>query len=306
LVIKDRLVKTCIHILRLISDKNLNINKIILQTSSDRTHVIEAIKTLERAKLVKRRKSESHKEMEFLVLAQMGSNLVNFMNSIDEFRRSFQSLTKTIDEYFNLEQHYVIMREVHRELSKEEETGITQKPSEEHLASEKSLRNKLRAKNWTDEEIDSHYPLVSEADKFHFGSAQAFIMGLFNKYLSLSLRGGSNEISRAILTEKVISSLNQHIAYVYKHVHDVNVKSLTHIKDEDSEYIWLIFSLNRQISDYLKGFSEEDSVRWSVSLPSTLDFVPRIKNRFLQKEVTEVMRSIANMYEFDYRWPKGL
>ena len=117
MVIKDRLVKTCIHILRLISDKNLNINKIIKQTSSDRTHVIKAIKTLERAKLVKRRKSDSHKQVEFLALAQMGSDLVNFMNSIDEFRRSFQSLTKTIDEYFNLEEHYVIMREVHRQLS---------------------------------------------------------------------------------------------------------------------------------------------------------------------------------------------
>ena len=307
MVIKDRLVKTCIHILRLISDKNLNINKIIKQTSSDRTHVIEAIKTLERAKLVKRRKSESHKEMEFLVLAQMGSDLVNFMNSIDGFRKSFQSLTKTIDEYFNLDEHYVIMSEAIRMSFEEEKTGITQKPSEELRANEKSLRNKLRARNWTDEEIASHYPSANEADKFHLGSARAFIMGLFNKYLSLSLRRGSTEISRAILIRKIIDSLNQHLADVYKHLHDVNAKSLQHNKDSDIAYIWLVFSFNRQIWDYLESDSEEDTVRTNHrSLPPTINFVPRIKNRFLQKEVTEVMRSIANMYEFEYRWPKTM
>jgi len=243
--------------------------------------------------------------MEFLELAQMGSDLVNFMNSIDEFRRSFQSLTKTIDEYFNLEETYVIMRERFRILSEEEETGITQKPSEELRASEKSLRNKLRAKKWTDEEIDSHYPLFSEADKFHLGSAQAFIMGLFNKYLSLSLRRGSTEISRAILTEKVINSLNQHVADVSKHLHDANAKALDHNKDSDSAYIWLVFSLNRQIRDYIEIYSEEDTVRSNGAIPPTLNFVPRIKNKFLQKDVTEVMRSITNMYEFDSRWPRN-
>ena len=98
MVIKDRLVQTCIKILRLISEKNLSINKIIKQTSSDRTHVLDAIQTLERAKLVKQLKSETHKEMRFLVLNQIGRDLVNFMNSIDGFRKSFQSLTKTIHE----------------------------------------------------------------------------------------------------------------------------------------------------------------------------------------------------------------
>jgi hypothetical protein len=120
--------------------------------------------------------------------------------------------------------------------------------------------------------------------------------------LSLSLRYGSVEITRAILTEKVIDSLNQHLADVYKYSHNVNVKS--HNKDLDSAYILLVFSLNRQIWDYLKKFSEEDTVRPNHrSLPPTFNFVTRIKHRFLEKEVTDVMRSIANMYEFDYRWP---
>ena len=312
MVIKDRLVKTCIHILRLISDKNLNINKIIKQTSSDRTYVIEAIKILERAKLVKRRKSESHKEMEFLVLAEMGSDLVNFMNSIDEFRKSFQSLTKTIDENFNLKEYYVIMRERFRQLSEEEETGIAQKPSKELLFSEKSLRMKLRARNWTNDEINSHFQWTNEADVFYMFSAQAFIMGLFNKYLSLSLRYGSVEITRAILTQKVIDSLNQHVADVhdvninimFREVHDVKAKFLHHNKYSDSAYIWSFLSFDREIRHYLKKFSEEDTVRPNHrSLPPTFNFTTRIKHRLLEKEVTDVMRSISNMYEFDPRWP---
>jgi hypothetical protein len=274
---------------------------------NDKTHLFEAIQTLENAKLLKRSRIRTTKQKKLLLIEQTGRDLVNFMNGIDGFRKSFQSLTKTIDEYFNLEEHYVILKERLRKDS-EEETGITQNPSEEHLASEKSLRNKLRARKWSDKEIDSHFMWAQEAEKFHFGSAQAFIMGLFNKYLSLSLRRGSTEISRAILTEKVIDSLNEHVADVYKYVHDVNAKAkdLHHNKDSDSQFIWLVFSLNRQISDYLKEFSEEDTVRWSNdrSLPQTYNFVPSIKNRFLQKEVTEVMRSIANMYEFDYRWPR--
>lgn len=132
-------------------------------------------------------------------------------------------------------------------------------------------------------------------------------MGLFNKYLSLSLRHGSTEISRAILIRTIIDSLNQHLADVYKHLHDVNAKDLHHDKDSDSTYVWLVFSLNRQIKDYLENFSEDERVRTnSRGPPTTLDFVPRIKNRFLEKEVTDVMRSIANMYEFDSRWAREI
>jgi len=237
--------------------------------------------------------------MEFLQLAQIGSDVVNFMNSIDRFRKSFQSLTKTIDENFNLKEHYLIMSEL---LS-----STRQQASEDLCSSRKSLRNKLRARKWTDNEIKSHFMWAEEADNFHHGSARAFIMGLFTKYLSLSLRYGSVEITRAILTEKVIDSLNQHVADVYKYLRDVNAKSLHHNKDLDPVYIWLVFSFNRQILDYLKEFSDEEEVRTNhKSLPPTFDFVPRIKNRFLEKEVTDVMRSIVNLYEFDSRWPRDM
>lgn len=38
-----------------------------------------------------------------------------------------------------------------------------------------------------------------------------------------------------------------------------------------------------------------------MTSPPTFDLVPRINNKFLKKHVTGVMRSIANMYEFDYK-----
>jgi hypothetical protein len=38
------------------------------------------------------------KQKKLLVIEQMGRDLLNLMNNIDEFRKSFRSLTKTVDE----------------------------------------------------------------------------------------------------------------------------------------------------------------------------------------------------------------
>ena len=109
------------------------------------------------------------------------------------------------------------------------------------------------------------------------------------------------EAPRFILTKKIIDSLNQLVTAVYKHLQDVNAKSLTYDKDSDSAYIRLIFSLNRQIRHFIEQFSEEGTVRESYKLPLTIDFVTKINNRFLKRDATNVMRSIGNMYEFAYK-----
>jgi DNA-binding MarR family transcriptional regulator len=76
-----------------------------VQTSSDRSHVIEAIKKLEKAKLVKRRPSETRKQMEFLELEQMGNELSNLLKNIDEFRKSYRLLTESINKNFKFKVH---------------------------------------------------------------------------------------------------------------------------------------------------------------------------------------------------------
>ena len=57
----NRLVYTCITILRLLPGTGLNVGKVIEQTSSDRSHVIEAIEYLKKAKMVTKEEDPTHK-----------------------------------------------------------------------------------------------------------------------------------------------------------------------------------------------------------------------------------------------------
>jgi hypothetical protein len=119
-----------------------------------------------------------------------------------------------------------MMEETFRMFSEEAKTGITHQYSKAYRTSEKNLRNKLRARNWTDSEIDSHRQWSDEAHGFHYSSAYAFIMGLFAKYFLLSLKHASNEISRAILTKIIMNSLNL-FADLYKYK-SIKAKFLSH------------------------------------------------------------------------------
>jgi len=70
-----------------------------------------------------------------------------------------------------------------------------------------------------------------------------------------------------------------------------------------TDAILLIFSLNPQIKDFIKHYSEEGTVHVNdIASPPTIDFVNKINHRFLKDDVTNVMRSIGKMYEFDYKW----
>ena len=114
--------------------------------------------------------------------------------------------------------------------------------------------NKPRFVYRYDTEIPSHYDWTNDTNKLRYSSTHAFIMGLFTKYLSLSLKRGSNEISRNMLTKIIMDSLNQHVANTYKYLRkssrDVNANVLEDKegKKKASVFIKVIFSLNPQIS----------------------------------------------------------
>lgn len=279
----------------------MNINQIILQTSRDRTYVIKAIKTLEKAKLVKRRPSKTRKQMEFIELRQMGAELINFMKNIEWYRKSFHSLSQSIDKNFDFKEYSIMNKERLRMTFEEKKTDFSE-ASNEYLMSEKLLRNKQRAKGWADTEIGSHNQWIEEADEFQSKSAGTFIAGLFTKYMSLSLKHRSNEISRTILTKIVMDALNQHLTYTYKLLRHNFAKSRpdSEAREEANLHIRSMFSLNSIIWDYFNYFSEERTVYPDrKSTPPTFWFDPKIKNRFLVTDVVNVMESIANMFEYD-------
>ena len=301
MVLKNRLVETCIKILRLISDKSLHINNIVSQTSSDKSHVIKAIKTIEKAELVKRISSKTHKQMEFLELGQMGNELANLMKNIDEFRESYRSLTESINKNFKFKEYSVMMTELIRMSEKEEKTGVYEKLSRDSIMrQQKRFINKLKSRGWTDTEILSHNQWYEEADMFQYFSARAFIAGLFTKYISLSLKKGSNEVSRAMLTKIIMDTLNQHLTDTYNSF----LVSDGEKADGVNKHIWghisNVFSLNSRIQEYLERYSEDGTARPNYrTMPPTYNFVSKINNRFIGNDVHNVMKSVASMYEHD-------
>ena len=81
LVINDRLVITSIKILSSIYKKNMFVNEIIDQTSSDRSFVIKTLRTLEKGRFIESINSKSHKQKKVKQLSQLGQELANLVNA---------------------------------------------------------------------------------------------------------------------------------------------------------------------------------------------------------------------------------
>ena len=81
LVINDRLVITSIKILSSMYKKNMFVNEIIEQTSSDRSFVIKTLRTLEKGRFIESIKSKSHKQKKVKQLSQLGQELANLITA---------------------------------------------------------------------------------------------------------------------------------------------------------------------------------------------------------------------------------
>jgi hypothetical protein len=105
LVMHDRLVTTCTDILKILPPAGLGVNKIIKQTSKgpkhspDRTHVIEAIKTLEKAKIASHERWSPGKP-KVIKLTALGNEIKELMNELNLFRQSYKKLEDIWHQWF--------------------------------------------------------------------------------------------------------------------------------------------------------------------------------------------------------------
>ena len=88
----NRLVYTCITILRSLPSSGLNVGKVIEQTSSDRSHVIEAIEYLKKAKMVTKEEDPTHKQRLFVKPTSLALELRKVMNGIQEYNKTYPVL----------------------------------------------------------------------------------------------------------------------------------------------------------------------------------------------------------------------
>ena len=86
-----RLVTTCIKILRGLPLTGLSVNKIIAQTSTDRSHVIEAVNELVRGKLVAHGKWSPGKP-KVIQLTGVGTEIKDFLENLNNYTESYKKL----------------------------------------------------------------------------------------------------------------------------------------------------------------------------------------------------------------------
>ena len=85
---------TSIKILSSLYKKNMFVNEIIDQTSSDRSFVIKTLRILEKGRFITSIKSKSHKQKKVKQLSQLGQELANLVNSIQNFNEEYDRFSK--------------------------------------------------------------------------------------------------------------------------------------------------------------------------------------------------------------------
>ena len=101
---------TSIKILSSLYKKNMFVNEIIDQTSSDRSFVIKTLRTLEKGRFITSIKSKSHKQKKVKQLSQLGQELANLVISIQNFNEEYDRLAQLIDEYKKLDEEIKKLR----------------------------------------------------------------------------------------------------------------------------------------------------------------------------------------------------
>jgi DNA-binding PadR family transcriptional regulator len=180
-----RLVLTCIRILRLLLDGSAGVNRIIEQTSGDRSYVIDVLNKLERGQLLKTIKSHERKDKKIKELTPLGQEVAELIRGIEQIENSYLELIKNMTENFGIFE------------------GRTP-PS--------VVRSKLQVKNWKDGEISSYRKWAEEARLFGLRSSHAFIIAIFFRYTFLLFKMGTNELACNILSTIFSNAMNNHFS----------------------------------------------------------------------------------------------
>lgn len=96
--LNERYLNTCILIIRALPETGLGVNELISQTSiKDRTHVIDALRVLEKAKFLTKDKAPLGK-LRKLKLTELGIGLKTYLDNVEIYIDSYKNLRKKMDE----------------------------------------------------------------------------------------------------------------------------------------------------------------------------------------------------------------
>jgi hypothetical protein len=96
--LSERYLNTCILIIRILPEAGLGVNEVISQTSiKDRTHIIDAIRVLEKAKFLTKDKAP-HGKLRNLKLTELGNRVKTFLDNVEIYINSYKNLRRKMDE----------------------------------------------------------------------------------------------------------------------------------------------------------------------------------------------------------------
>jgi DNA-binding MarR family transcriptional regulator len=270
----NRTVNTSIKILRSLLNQNNSVNKIIVQTSSDRVHVLETIKTLERSRLVTHTTSPTHKQMKIIQLTELGHELAFFMNSIEQYQISYSKFLKVLRETFDIDEK----------------------------APENILKSKLLSKNWPANKIFSYKIWIQEARSFGYKSAFIFITSLSARYFSLLFKVRTNYIANTILTKFFTNALNDHFSAGFvRLMNSAFPPNNSTVKEEQIIKI-MLHQLNKPILQYILTFSHPHGIeRITNKFISTEsnDVVNSIYNIIEPSGEKNILSSVSSTIRFE-------
>jgi DNA-binding MarR family transcriptional regulator len=96
------MVSMAINILRSLSHENMSTNQLIEQTSSDKSFVVNTIKALNKAKIIKRTRDHEHRQKKINELDSHGQEILKIICCIEQYTSSYRVFIKSFRGNFDV------------------------------------------------------------------------------------------------------------------------------------------------------------------------------------------------------------
>jgi hypothetical protein len=204
----------------LLPPSGLHTNAIIKRTSSDRSHVIEALRLLETAKLIatKDEKNWQFGQKKTKILSNLGFEIKTLMDDLDRYKDAYSEFRIKKDEFEDIAEPY----KFHKEYLNEGSLSVVYHSGEYRVKDEIEaddlikkredvIRNKLKAKGWTDTEIELRDDTSDSLNSVQRFCDNNIFSALVHRYTFIFYRFDldKNELVRNILTEVIVNEFRR-------------------------------------------------------------------------------------------------
>lgn len=267
-MIDDRLVHNSSQILRLLLYGKSSVNDIIKQTSIYKNYVFAANRFLEQSGFVVRTRDKGiHEQKAFIELTEFGHKLARFIENTDRFDRSFETLSQTIKNNFDVQ---------------------------ENVAS-KTLRSLLRNRGWSDDEMN-HYDVYEKYTRLlEKDCLSVLIHGITNLYGQYLLRFNPNRNAKELLERIIVTRLSRYLISQVENTVELKSYKCEHCGAENSLKSYEFMEKNYQrlfesgfIGDYVHiPFSARMITKEVRSILESLFLVMDFPNEYHKKKMEE-------------------